>query len=137
MPRHPAASGPEGTAQPLDASELGCSRIERREFQAVGVVVAGRFQRIEDSRKRHVAGAGLMAAGHISQLDVTNSGANPSDRLQRVLAGIARHPNITGYVLIGLGCEVNQPERLVKEFHLGDLAPGRVSASSAWRIGRQ
>src|SRR6185436_17536840 len=32
----------------------------------------------------------------------------PQQVLQRVLAGIARHPNISGYVMIGLGCEVNQ-----------------------------
>jgi len=30
----------------------------------------------------------------------------PHKLLQRVLAGIARHPNISGYVMIGLGCEV-------------------------------
>ena len=32
----------------------------------------------------------------------------PQAILQRVLAGIARHPNISGYVMIGLGCETNQ-----------------------------
>ena len=31
-------------------------------------------------------------------------GARPAT-LNRVLGGIARHPNIGGYVLIGLGCE--------------------------------
>ena len=36
----------------------------------------------------------------------------PLQILQRTLAGIARHPNISGYVLIGLGCEVNQVEEL-------------------------
>src|SRR5918995_1717136 len=28
--------------------------------------------------------------------------------LQRVLAGYAKHPNIAAYIIIGLGCEVNQ-----------------------------
>src|SRR5918995_6978090 len=28
--------------------------------------------------------------------------------LQRVLAGYAKHPNVAGYILIGLGCETNQ-----------------------------
>ncbi|GAB4461361.1 MAG: altronate dehydratase family protein [Anaerolineae bacterium] len=28
--------------------------------------------------------------------------------LQRTLGGFARHPNVAGYVLVGLGCEVNQ-----------------------------
>jgi altronate hydrolase len=38
--------------------------------------------------------------------------------LQRVLAGIARHPNVGGYILVGLGCEVNQIDDLVREHHL-------------------
>lgn len=36
----------------------------------------------------------------------------PQRVLERVLLGIARHPNIAGFVLIGLGCEVNQVENL-------------------------
>jgi altronate hydrolase len=36
------------------------------------------------------------------------------DLLQRTLAGFARHPNIAAYVLIGLGCEVNQIPDLVE-----------------------
>jgi len=32
----------------------------------------------------------------------------PQAILQRVLAGIATHPNISGYAMIGLGCETNQ-----------------------------
>ncbi|MBI5800981.1 MAG: UxaA family hydrolase, partial [Verrucomicrobia bacterium] len=40
----------------------------------------------------------------------------PHELLQRVTAGIARHPNIAGYVMIGLGCEVNQVH-LVAEAH--------------------
>ena len=40
----------------------------------------------------------------------------PLQLLQRVTAGIARHPNIAGYVMIGLGCEVNQVH-LVAEAH--------------------
>ncbi len=38
----------------------------------------------------------------------------PTRLLQRVLAGIARHPNISGYVLVGLGCEVNQTSSLLR-----------------------
>jgi altronate hydrolase len=48
--------------------------------------------------------------------------------LQRVLAGVARHPNISGYLLIGLGCEVNHLQLLIKDhkldqFRAGELAP--------------
>ena len=44
--------------------------------------------------------------------------------LQRVIAGMARHPNIGGYLLIGLGCEVNQVSSLVKDYQLDDLQEG-------------
>jgi len=38
--------------------------------------------------------------------------------LQRVLAGMANHPNVGGYVLVGLGCEVNQINDLVDNYRL-------------------
>lgn len=38
--------------------------------------------------------------------------------LQRILAGIAHHPNVGGYILVGLGCEVNQIDDLVQQHHL-------------------
>ncbi len=48
----------------------------------------------------------------------------PSKILHRVLAGIARHPNIGGYVMMGLGCEGNQLQFIRKEFALDDIKPG-------------
>ena len=41
----------------------------------------------------HASGCGMPYGGHTHQM------------LDRVLGGIARHPNIGGYLLIGLGCE--------------------------------
>ncbi|MDB5074745.1 MAG: altronate dehydratase [Chloroflexi bacterium] len=35
------------------------------------------------------------------------------DQLQRTLAGFAHHPNVGGYLIIGLGCEINQVQDLV------------------------
>jgi altronate hydrolase len=35
--------------------------------------------------------------------------------LQRVLAGYAKHPNVAAYIVIGLGCEVNQAAVLVSK----------------------
>jgi altronate hydrolase len=46
--------------------------------------------------------------------------------LQRVLAGMARHPNISAYVLIGLGCEVTQIQFLLKDQRLEDILPGEI-----------
>jgi altronate hydrolase len=48
----------------------------------------------------------------------------PHKLLQRVSAGIARHPNIAGYVMIGLGCEVNQVQFIVKDHRLDQLQAG-------------
>jgi altronate hydrolase len=36
------------------------------------------------------------------------------DTLRRTMAGYARHPNFAGVVIIGLGCEMNQIDRLVE-----------------------
>lgn len=51
----------------------------------------------------------------------------PHRVLQRVLAGIARHPNIAGYVLIGLGCEVAQVHLLVEQFGLDKVNPDEAA----------
>jgi altronate dehydratase len=51
----------------------------------------------------------------------------PQQILQRVLAGVARHPNISGYVMIGLGCEVNQVDAVRKAHHLDDVRPGETA----------
>jgi altronate hydrolase len=44
--------------------------------------------------------------------------------LQRTLAGVARHPNVGAYVLVGLGCETNQVSTLMQDYGLE--GPGLV-----------
>lgn len=39
--------------------------------------------------------------------------------LQRTLAGMANHPNIGGYIIVGLGCETNQVADLIDNYGLG------------------
>ncbi len=51
----------------------------------------------------------------------------PYQLLQRVLAGVARHPNISGYVMIGLGCEVNQVQFIRKDHKLDELRDGEAA----------
>src|SRR3954467_14914781 len=46
----------------------------------------------------------------------------PKQLLQRVLAGMARHPNISGYVMIGLGCETNQIDAIRASYRLDRVA---------------
>jgi altronate hydrolase len=64
---------------------------------------------------------GVIALTHKGGCGAHYGGAEV-DLLQRTLAGFARHPNIAGYVLIGLGCEVNQVPDLVERQSLGQPA---------------
>ncbi len=45
--------------------------------------------------------------------------------LQRTLAGIADHPNVGGYVVLSLGCEVNEPEAMLAT---GGIDPSLLEA---------
>jgi altronate hydrolase len=68
---------------------------------------------------------GVVAFTHKS--GCANQPGEPFQALQRVLAGLTRHPNIAGYVLIGLGCETNQVHLLVREFNLDKVSPGETA----------
>lgn len=52
-------------------------------------------------------------------------------RTRRILASLARHPNAGGVLIVGLGCESNQIDRLLGE--VGDIDPQRLRAFSAQR----
>jgi altronate hydrolase len=59
---------------------------------------------------------GVMALTHKSGCSLMPD--EPLEVLQRVLAGMAVHPNIAGYILVGLGCEVNQIPHLIRKHGL-------------------
>lgn len=63
---------------------------------------------------------GVIALTHKGGCGAHYGGAEV-DLLQRTLAGFARHENIAGYVLIGLGCEVNQIPDMVERQQLGEV----------------
>lgn len=63
---------------------------------------------------------GIFALGHMSGCGMAKSGPG-IDNLRRTLAGYARHPNFGGVLIIGLGCEVNQIDLLLKA---GGLSAG-------------
>lgn len=56
---------------------------------------------------------GVFAVTHKSGCGMNGSGVD-RDNLQRTLAGFARHPNVFDYVVIGLGCETNQPGEMIE-----------------------
>ncbi len=55
-------------------------------------------------------------------------------QLERTLAGFAKHPNVGGYILIGLGCEILQASHLVESEGLIQLDPKRKSAPTVLNI---
>ena len=61
---------------------------------------------------------GVIAITHKSGCGTKLFGED-HEALMRVLGGYARHPNVAAYVLIGLGCEVNQTVPLIERQRLG------------------
>jgi altronate hydrolase len=88
---------------------------------SVSNYVADRF-RNDDFRREFPNVDGVLAFTHKGGCGVQPG--EPHQILQRVLAGVARHPNIAGYVMIGLGCEINQAAQLVVDQRLNILRPG-------------
>ncbi|MGH2444124.1 MAG: UxaA family hydrolase [Chloroflexota bacterium] len=84
---------------------------------SVSRYVAERFR--GDAIARFPRVDGVIALTHKGGCGAHHGGSEV-DLLQRTLAGFARHPNIAGYVLIGLGCEVNQIPDIVEHQHLGE-----------------
>ncbi|GLV54770.1 galactarate dehydratase [Dictyobacter sp. S3.2.2.5] len=48
------------------------------------------------------------------------TGSAAVEQLQRVLAGMALHPNVGAYLLVGLGCESNQLQEMIQAMRLDD-----------------
>ncbi len=86
---------------------------------SVSKYVADRFK-TPDFRRDYPNVDGVVAFAH--KLGCGIQPGEPHKILQRVAAGLARHPNIAGYVMIGLGCEVNQVQFIRRE-HTLDVIP--------------
>lgn len=88
---------------------------------SVSNYVRDRF-RTDDFRRDFPNVDGVIAFTH--KAGCAMDPGEPQQVLQRVLAGIARHPNISGYVMIGLGCEVNQVDAIRKAHRLDAVEAG-------------
>ena len=91
---------------------------------SVSHYVKDRFK-TEDFRRDFPNVDGVIAFTHKSGCAIQPG--EPHQLLMRVLAGIARHPNIAGYVMIGLGCEVNQVQFIRREHKLDEIKPGETA----------
>lgn len=72
---------------------------------------------------------GVIAIAHASGCGI-KSGGEDYRILQRTLAGMAEHVNVGAYLLVGLGCEMNQVSDLVDNYqlnHTGQNGSGRYA----------
>jgi altronate hydrolase len=94
-------------------------RVGTRNYVAVisGVNCSASVSQFVKDRFRDVSRAypnidGVIAITHKSGCGTKLFGEDHM-ALQRVLAGYAKHPNVGAYILVGLGCEVNQAAVMV------------------------
>jgi altronate hydrolase len=67
----------------------------------------------------------------------TRVGSEDYILLQRTLAGMAAHANVGAYILVGLGCEVNQINELVENYRLAAKEAPRVKTLAASNVKPQ
>jgi altronate hydrolase len=75
-------------------------------------------ERFRDVQRTYPHVDGVIAITHKSGCGTKLFGED-HEALMRVLGGYARHPNVAAYVLIGLGCEVNQTLSFIDRQRLG------------------
>jgi len=124
----PVAYVPEGQRRTFEGYRRADGRSGTRNYLAVisSVNCSASVSRYVAERFR---GSALDAFPHVDGVIAlthkggcgAHYGGSEVDLLQRTLAGFARHPNVAGYILIGLGCEVNQIPDIVE--HQGLEAP--------------
>ena len=73
-------------------------------------LIADRFRGAAMEAWPHVDG--VVALTHRTGCGMASEG-EAMDMLRRTIAGYIRHPNFAGVLLVGLGCEANQPDRLL------------------------
>jgi altronate hydrolase len=70
--------------------------------------------------KRYANVDGVVAITHKAGCAMQYDGPD-HNQLDRTLAGFAKHPNVTAYILIGLGCETGQALHLIEHQGLTQL----------------
>ena len=97
-------------------SNVNCSN-------SVSRYVAEKF-READFQKQYPGVDGVIALKTQGGCGVEPGG--PMQIIRRTLGNMARHPNIAGYVMIGLGCEDNQIAGIREDYELDNLEDGEI-----------
>ncbi|HEY6739988.1 MAG TPA: altronate dehydratase family protein [Actinopolymorphaceae bacterium] len=63
---------------------------------------------------------GVVALTHDTGCGMAGPGSEGFEVLRRTLTGYASHPNFAGFLVLGLGCEVNQVDTLVQQWEIPD-----------------
>ena len=66
---------------------------------------------------------GIVPLTHTGGCGTAGPGHEGFDTLQRTLRGYGEHPNFAGFLVIGLGCEVNQVVSLAADWQVADGVP--------------
>src|SRR5690606_21967974 len=61
---------------------------------------------------------GVVALTHDTGCGMAGPGSEGFEALRRTLTGYANHPNFAGFLVLGLGCEVNQVAGLVEHWQI-------------------
>jgi altronate hydrolase len=98
-------------------STVNCSASTIRQVQArFGTQILRQYPNVD----------GIIGLTHKSGCAM-QQGGEAIEQLQRTLAGMAAHPNVGAYILLGLGCESNQVREMIANRQLG------MGASGQWK----
>src|SRR5262245_52157927 len=110
----PVQHYPAGEMRHFDGYKREDGRVGTRNYVAIisGVNCSASVSqfvkdKFRDVQRDYPSVDGVIAVTHKSGCGTKLFGEDHL-ALQRVLAGYAKHPNVAAYILVGLGCEVNQ-----------------------------
>jgi altronate hydrolase len=108
------ANGKVGTRNYLGiVSSVNCSATVAKLIAAKAEQLAAQFPGVDGVVPlTHTGGCGTGGPGH-----------EGFDMLQRTLRGYGEHPNFAGFLVIGLGCEVNQVVSLATQWRVPEGVP--------------
>jgi len=108
------SNGTVGTRNYLGiVSSVNCSATVAKLIASKAELLAAQFPGVD----------GIVPLTHTGGCGTGGPGHEGFDMLQRTLRGYGEHPNFAGFLVIGLGCEVNQVVSLASQWSVPDDVP--------------